>query len=103
MAFAHVDLAQVKEVKDALEVTVNDVVLGLCAGALRRYLDRHGEVPDRPLVASVPVSIRTDEQQGEHGNRVSVLITQLRTDDRATRSSRLLATVTCTRAAKPST
>ena len=99
VAFAHVDLAQVKEVKDALEVTVNDVVLGLCTGALRRYLDRHGEVPDRPLVASVPVSIRTDEQQGEHGNRVSFLITQLRTDVEHP-VEQVLATRDVTRAAK---
>ncbi len=39
--------------------TVNDVVLATCAGALRRYLGRHGGVPDEQLVAGMPVSLRT--------------------------------------------
>ena len=51
---AAVAVDDVKAVKNALGGTVNDVVLALCAGALRRYLDERGEVPDGALVAMVP-------------------------------------------------
>lgn len=44
-AYTSVPLEDVKAVKSALGVTVNDVVLGMCAGALRSYLDKHGELP----------------------------------------------------------
>ena len=47
-----------KAVKNAFGTTINDVLLAVCAGGLRRYLERHGELPDRPLVAGVPVSTR---------------------------------------------
>ena len=59
-------------VKNAFGATVNDVVLALCAGALRNYLDARGEHPDGPLVAMVPISVRTDDQKGTHGNQVSI-------------------------------
>jgi WS/DGAT/MGAT family acyltransferase len=56
VAFGRVPLADVKRVKDELGMTVNDVVLAACTMALRQYLAAHGEVPDRPLVACVPVA-----------------------------------------------
>ena len=62
-----VSLPTVKAVKNATGATVNDVVLALCAGALRRYLDDHGEQPDGPLVAMVPVSVRSDDEKDAHG------------------------------------
>jgi diacylglycerol O-acyltransferase / wax synthase len=78
-AFTSVPLAEVKAIKNAAGVTVNDVVMALCAGALRTWLQKHDALPDGPLVASVPVSIRTEEQKGTHGNRVSAVITLLPT------------------------
>jgi diacylglycerol O-acyltransferase / wax synthase len=66
-------------VKNALRVTVNDVVVALCAGALRRWLIDHDALPDGPLIAAVPVSVRTQEQEGTHGNRVSMMLTVLPT------------------------
>jgi WS/DGAT/MGAT family acyltransferase len=63
-------------VKNALGVTVNDVVLAVATGALRTYLDRRGELPDRPLVASIPTSVRDDADQG-FGNKVSSLFAAL--------------------------
>ena len=79
-AFRSVSLSDVKAIKNAAGVTVNDVVLALCAGALRRYLDERGEVPESALVAMVPVSVRTDEQAGTGGNQVASMLTTLATD-----------------------
>jgi diacylglycerol O-acyltransferase len=80
-AMAALPLEEVKAVRRALDVTMNDVVLALCAGALRRYLDERGELPERPLLAGVPVSTgRVDDEQRLVGNRVSNLFTSLRTD-----------------------
>jgi len=73
-------LTDVKMIKNALGVTVNDVVLGLCAGALRRYLDQHGETVDAPLVAMVPMSVRSEEEKGTGGNRVASMLCSLATD-----------------------
>jgi len=79
-AMTTLSLPEVKNIKNALGVTVNDVVLGLCAGALRQYFDQRGEVLDGPLVAMVPVSVRTEDQQGALGNRVSSMLATLATD-----------------------
>jgi WS/DGAT/MGAT family acyltransferase len=79
-AFTTLSLSDVKEIKNALKVSVNDVVLAVCAGALRRYLDDNGELPEEPLVAMVPVSVRTEEQQGALGNQVSSMLCSLATE-----------------------
>jgi WS/DGAT/MGAT family acyltransferase len=79
-AFTSLSLPDVKIVKNAFDVSVNDVVLAMCATSLRDYLDRHDEHPDGPLVAMVPVSVRTDEQMGTHGNQVSSMLCSLATD-----------------------
>ncbi|MBC2715632.1 MAG: wax ester/triacylglycerol synthase family O-acyltransferase [Desulfobacteraceae bacterium] len=60
--------------------TVNDVILTICAGALRRYLVAKNDLPDEPLVAMVPVSIRTKKQKNTMGNQVSAMFIQLATD-----------------------
>jgi WS/DGAT/MGAT family acyltransferase len=77
--FCDLPLSEVKRVKNAHEVTVNDVVMALCAGALRRWLDDHHALPDAPLIAAVPISVRTEEQKGTHGNRVSTMLAVLPT------------------------
>ncbi|MBK5233113.1 MAG: wax ester/triacylglycerol synthase family O-acyltransferase [Thermoleophilia bacterium] len=69
-----VSLADVKTVKNAFGVKVNDVVVTLVAAALRADLERRGELPEEPLVALVPISVRTEEQMGTFGNRVSGMI-----------------------------
>ncbi|MFN8037492.1 MAG: wax ester/triacylglycerol synthase family O-acyltransferase [Acidimicrobiia bacterium] len=79
VAFSSVPLDDVKLVKNAFDVTVNDVVLAVCTGALRRYLDDGGELPDKPLVATIPVTVRTEDQQGTMGNRLSAMFTELPT------------------------
>ncbi|MEJ5255625.1 MAG: wax ester/triacylglycerol synthase family O-acyltransferase [Acidimicrobiales bacterium] len=79
-ATASLSLPDVKMIKNARGTTVNDVVLTICAGALRHYLDARDEHPDGPLVAMVPVSVRTEDQKGTQGNRVSSMLCTLATD-----------------------
>jgi diacylglycerol O-acyltransferase / wax synthase len=63
IALAQLDLEDVKRVKNRFDVKVNDVVMALCAGALREYLGKRGELPDKPLVAVVPMSTRDGSDQ----------------------------------------
>jgi diacylglycerol O-acyltransferase / wax synthase len=80
LAFTSVSLEDVKEVKKAFGVTVNDMVLALCAGALRKYLDDRGELPEDPMVAMVPISVREEEHAGSMGNKVSAMLCSLATE-----------------------
>lgn len=80
-----VSLGAVKKIKNAHGVTVNDVILALCAGALRHYLDHNGEHPRESLVALVPVSIKGVDDSGNSGsdddrNDLSSILVQLATD-----------------------
>ena len=79
-AFRTVPFEEVRAVKNASGTTINDVVMALCTGALRRWLEDHDALPDAPLVAAVPVSIRTEEQIGTGGNRVSMIMAALPTN-----------------------
>ena len=62
-AMRSASLDNIKRLKDATGGTVNDVVMAICAGALRAYLTEHNALTDRPLRAMVPVSIRTGEEE----------------------------------------
>ncbi|MCO5303673.1 MAG: wax ester/triacylglycerol synthase family O-acyltransferase [Phycicoccus sp.] len=77
-AFASLPLDEVKFVKNTFEVSVNDVVMAISAGALRRWLLAHDALPDGPLVAMVPVSIRGADD-GVGGNKVSAMLAALPT------------------------
>src|SRR5947207_2840211 len=79
-SFGQLPLDRIKAVKNELGITVNDVVVALCAGALRRWMLERDELPDDPLVAMVPVSVRTQEQMGTFGNRVSAMFVPIPTD-----------------------
>src|SRR3954447_14671063 len=79
-AYQSVSLPAVKAIRKKTGATVNDVVLALCAGALRRYLDKQGEEPDGPLVAMVPVSVRSEDEKDALGNRVTSVFASLATD-----------------------
>ena len=102
-AYCSVPLSEVKTIKNAFSVTVNDVVLGICAGALRRYLADRDELPSRPLIARIPVAVHVDDggdsSGGARGNapaaRITALATQL--DDPV---DRLRAIHASTRSAK---
>lgn len=71
VALADVAFDDVKAIKRAFGTTVNDVVLAACCASLRSWLQSHGGLPERPLVGSVPVSVRQDGEDA--GNRVSVI------------------------------
>ena len=97
--FGTAPLAAVKALKKSAGVTVNDVVMAMCAGALRRWLQDRGELPDRPLLAMVPISVRSDDERDAIGNRVSAMIAPIPTDE-ADPAVRLRRTHEAMRAAK---
>lgn len=79
-AIGSVPLDDVKAIKNRLGVSINDVVMAVCAGALRSYLDKHGVLPAEPLVAMVPVSTRSGDEADKWTNRVSALLAELPTN-----------------------
>ena len=78
IAFAQLDLDDVKRVKNRFDVKVNDVVMALCAGALREFLHDRGELPDKPLVAVVPASAH-DKSDRPGRNKLSGMFCNLQT------------------------
>ena len=78
-AMTELPLEDLKKIRRIVGTTLNDVYLAVCSGALRQYLRERGELPDRPLVASVPVS--TDPNVARlSGNRVDSLYVSIGTD-----------------------
>ncbi|GAC1399769.1 MAG: wax ester/triacylglycerol synthase family O-acyltransferase [Mycobacterium sp.] len=78
VAFAQLDLEDIKTVKNHFGVKVNDVVMALVAGVLRKFLIDRGELPDNSLVAMVPVSVH--EKSDRPGrNQVSGMFSKLET------------------------
>jgi WS/DGAT/MGAT family acyltransferase len=81
VAFGRLSLDAVKAIKNDYQCTVNDVVVSICAGAVRRWLLKHDELPADPLVAQIPVSVRTSEEQGTFGNRIMLMSAPLHTEE----------------------
>jgi len=79
-AYTSVPLDDVRLVKKVFGVKVNDVVLAVCAGALKAYLNGEGEQIDGPLIAQVPVSLRTEDDKSEVGTKVAAMFASLATD-----------------------
>ena len=73
-------LETIKALKNATGGTVNDIVMAICAGALRQYLIEHDALPDKPLRAMVPVSIRTGTEADPWTNKVSSIVAELPTN-----------------------
>ena len=72
--------AEVREIKRRREATVNDVVLAVAAGGVRRLFERRGEEP-MPLKTMVPVSVRDGEGADDLGNRISFVFIELPCDE----------------------
>ena len=77
--FLQAQLDELRTVKQTFGGTINDVVLAAVAGALRRLMDERGEDLDESLVAMVPMSLRTEEDRGTHGNKLSAMLVSLAT------------------------
>ena len=80
VAMARVALAELKVVKNAFGVTLNDAVLALAGGVLRRYLQGRGSLPSRSLIAVCPISVRAESETEDYNNRVSAMFATLGTD-----------------------
>ena len=78
-AYGSVPLEDVKKVKNAFGLTVNDVVMAMTTTALRRWLLDHDALPSIPLVGAVPVSIRGEDDDSVAGNQISVMLAHLPT------------------------
>ena len=64
-------LDHLRQIHAKLGCTINDIFVAMCGGALRRYLLERGELPDEPMTASMPVSIRREDEMDSYGNRIS--------------------------------
>jgi diacylglycerol O-acyltransferase / wax synthase len=78
-ATSSLPLQEVKAFAKSQGVTINDVVLALCAGALRHYLAEHAVLPEKPLTAGVPVSLRPPGN-AQLNNQVFFTLSRLPTD-----------------------
>jgi diacylglycerol O-acyltransferase / wax synthase len=92
-------LDKVKALKNELGITVNDVVVALCTTAVREWLIERDELPEEPLVAAVPMSVRSEEEKGTFGNRISLMTVPIPTNEPDPRE-RLMRTHELLKAAK---
>lgn len=103
-AFGIIDfpIQKVKKIKNLAGVKVNDVMLAICGGGMRKYLLEKEDLPQRSLIAGVPVSLRTQAQQSDMGNQVTMMqvelgttesdsLTRLRKISEDTKSSKVIA------------
>ncbi len=72
-------IKQLKQLAAAADCTLNDIVLALCAGSLRRYLKEANAITKRPLTAGIPVSVRPADDEGT-GNAISFIVATMATD-----------------------
>jgi diacylglycerol O-acyltransferase len=75
------DLSEVKAMRKAFgDVTINDLMVAVVGGALRKYLSSKGELPGNSLIAGAPVSVRTERNSESKGNQVSLMRINMATD-----------------------
>ncbi|MFE3449903.1 wax ester/triacylglycerol synthase family O-acyltransferase [Nonomuraea sp. NPDC059194] len=98
-AYGSVPLKDVKHVAKSFDMSVNDVVMAVCASALRAWLDEHDALPEQPLIAAVPVAVRKASARDRVGNQISAMITPMPTHVADARE-RLIATGETMRTAK---
>ena len=80
--YSRFDLEEFKEIKRAFGGTINDVVVGVVSGGLRKYLEIHDEdVDNLAIQALMPVSLRDEKQKTALGNVLSMMIVKLPVDE----------------------
>jgi diacylglycerol O-acyltransferase / wax synthase len=80
IAYTSVSLDDIKTIKNAFGVKVNDVVLAICSGALRTYLSARDELPDRSLIAAIPISVHARSEDKEGTTKISMMFSSLASD-----------------------
>ena len=80
-AFGSLSLDAVRQIRREFGVTVNDVVVTLCAGAVREWLLERDALPEDPLVAMIPMSVRRRDERGTWGNRISMMVVPIPTNE----------------------
>jgi len=80
-SYTTIPLEDAKAIRRAVGCTFNDVVMALCSTTLRNYLLEKGALPEEPLIAAVPVSVRTGDESDMYQNRVSMLLADLATNE----------------------
>lgn len=78
-ATQQIDIKRMKALAAVADCTLNDLVLATCGGALRRFLQDGGDLPDRSLTAGIPVSVRPQDDENA-GNAITFIIATLGTD-----------------------
>lgn len=77
-AFARISQEDVRAIRKPFDATAHEVLLAICAGALRSFLEERGELPDSALVVACPVAVRS-RTPGQGSNRISAMLTSLAT------------------------
>jgi len=80
-SYTSMPLEDARQVRRVFDCTFNDVVMAICSGTMRRYLQLHDALPEESLVAMVPVSVRTGQEDDLYQNRVSAMFTDLATNE----------------------
>ncbi|SDS25173.1 acyltransferase, WS/DGAT/MGAT [Polaribacter sp. KT25b] len=70
---------RINKLRKIIDVSVNDLILAICAGAIRRYLEEKEKLPVQPLVANVPISIRTKGEEQKMNNQISNMFIKIGT------------------------
>ncbi|PQJ74900.1 WS/DGAT/MGAT family O-acyltransferase [Polaribacter gangjinensis] len=70
---------RINTLRKIMGVTVNDLILTICAGGIRRYLEEREKLPSQPLVANVPISIRGNEENQAMNNQISNMLVKIAT------------------------
>jgi WS/DGAT/MGAT family acyltransferase len=80
VAYTHVSLDDLKTIKKAFDVKINDVVMAVCSGALRKYLTDRDELPDRSLISAIPISVHASSEDKDGTTKISIMFASLATD-----------------------
>ena len=70
---------RINTLRKIMDVSVNDMILAICAGGIRRYLEEKEQLPVQPLVANVPISIRVKSEKQEMNNQISNMLVRIAT------------------------